>query len=286
MVADDRQQIIKEIAQTALDRMRKEHLDGVMKEHSRQELIDKKMQEISERMNKLDARMQTLSHVFINGANSVDLSDLVEFGKPFESDSLKIYVDTKDNKMYYVANDTKKHTEYTELSEDIYEMKYVIGGNTDDNVRPTIKFEIERADKMMPLPVYIIMRDLSGNNPRYCFGVRYEKSSYPCTMVYRINGKEYNVESWVDIYYKAFNQDGSLSEVEQHINYCSLDIRPCSKDEVVRYYKNYLKDLVNEAKEQLKMSRQVLSRYKKYQLRLNKTFKENDKLMDTEKKTR
>ena len=87
MVIDNRQRI-REAVQTAFDE--------VMKEHSRQELIDKKMQEISERMNKLDARMQTISHVFMSGANSVDLS---EFGEPFESDSLKIYVDTKNNKM-------------------------------------------------------------------------------------------------------------------------------------------------------------------------------------------
>ena len=136
MVADNRQRI-KEAVQTALE--------GVMKEHSRQELIDKKMQEISERMNKLDARMQSISHIFSDGFN-FKMSDLVENNDArIENGGVRVFVDMENKgQLFYIDEDSKTHpytkyepgvfkqtgdTIFMQFGETLYEMKHIPGAD-------------------------------------------------------------------------------------------------------------------------------------------------------------
>ena len=298
MVANDRQQIIKEIAHTALDRMRKEHLDGVMKEHSRQELIDKKMQEISERMNKLDARMQSISHIFSDGFN-FKMSDLVEINDAHvEGNAVRVYVDTRnDGKLFYIDEDSKTHpytkyepgvfkqtgdTIFMQFGETLYEMKHIPGADPKID-RPTVRLEVSHINDNMPkLPCYMHQYNLSGSSIGYCVAIRLEPMEYPFTSVYKINGREYTIESYVKIVFKEIFYDGRISESESRSNFFNYRFIPAEKEEVLEHLKLSLTGTIDAARKNLKLARQHLNDSKRRLRLLSKTLTTNSRLLNIE----
>lgn len=289
MVADDRQRFRKSI-QIAVDK--------AMKEHSRQELIDKKMQEISERMNKLDARMRSISHIFSDGFN-FKMSDLVEINDAhIEGNAVRVYVDTRnDGKLFYINdnNTVMKPSKYEpgvfkqtgdtifmQFGETLYEMKHIPGADPKID-RPTVRLEVSHINNNMPkLPCYMHQYNLSGSSIGYCVAIRLEPMKYPFTSVYKINGREYTIESYVQIVFKEIFYDGRISESESHSNFFNYRFIPAEKEEVLEHLKLSLTGTIDAARKNLKLARQNLNDSKRRLRLLSKTLTTNSRLLNIE----
>ena len=254
-----------------------------LKDEARAQHFEEQMEKFAARMDAFDKRMQSMSDAFSNGY-IVDSVEFVDVGRAEADPKIKIMV-KNDGQMFALTDTAKIYNEYAseamtmQFGENLYRMEYVPGANPDID-RPIVKLEVQHIkDNIVKLPCYMRKSNLTGSNPEYCMALRLEPAKFPFNSVWKLNGKEYTIESHVWIIFRDLYSDGRLSDNERHKNFFEERFTPVEKEEVLEQLKVKMKDFVEKAKENLKLARQNLVSQKKRLRILSKTLDNNEKLI-------
>jgi len=254
-----------------------------LKDEARAQHFEEQIEKFAARMDAFDKRMQSMSDAFSNGY-IVDSVEFVDVGRAEADPKIKIMV-KNDGHMFALTDTVKVYNEYTDevmtmqFGENLYRMEYVPGANPDVD-RPIVKLEVQHIkDNIVKLPCYMRRSNLTGSNPEYCMALRLEPAKFPFNSVWKLNGKEYTIESHVWIIFRDLYSDGRLSDNERHKNFFEERFTPVEKEEVLEQLKVKMKDFVEKAKENLKLARQNLVSQKKRLRILSKTLDNNEKLI-------
>lgn len=210
----------------------------------------------------------------------------------------RVFVDMENKgQLFYIDEDSKTHpytkyepdvvkqtsdTIFMQFGETLYEMKHIPGADPKID-RPTVRLEVSHINDNMPkLPCYMHQYNLSGRSIGYCVAIRLEPAKYPFTSVYKINGREYKIESYVQIVFKEIFYDGRISENESHSNFFNYRFIPAEKEEVLEHLKLSLTETIDAARKNLKLARQHLNDSKRRLRLLSKTLTNNSRLLNIE----
>ena len=254
-----------------------------LKDETRAQHFEEQMKKFAARMDAFDKRMQLMSDAFSNGY-TIDSVELVDVGRAEANPKVKIMV-KNDGHMFALTDTVKVYNEYADevmtmqFGENLYKMEYVPGANPDID-RPIVKLEVQHIkDNIVELPCYMRKSNLTGSNSEYCMALRLEPAKFPFNSVWKLNGKEYTIESHVWLIYRDLYSDGRLSDNERHKNFFEERFTPVEKEEVLEQLKVKMKDFVENAKKNLKLARQNLVNQKKRLRILSKTLDNNEKLI-------
>jgi len=254
-----------------------------LKDEARSQHFEEQMEKFAARMDAFDKRIQSMSDAFSNGY-TIDSVELVDVGRAEADPKIKIMV-KNDGHMFALTDTVKIYNEYAseamtmQFGESLYRMEYVPGANPDID-RPIVKLEVQHIkDNIVKLPCYMRKSNLTGSNPEYCMALRLEPAKFPFNSVWKLNGKEYMIESHVWLIYRDLYSDGSMSDNERHSNFFEERFAWVKKEEVEEQLREKMKDFVEKAKENLKLARQNLTSQKKRLRILSKTLDNNEKLI-------
>ena len=254
-----------------------------LKDEARAQHFEEQMKKFAARMDAFDKRMQSMSDAFSN-AYTIDSVELVDVGRAEAEPKIKIMV-KNDGQMFALTDTVKVYNEYADevmtmqFGENLYKMEYVPGANPDID-RPIVKLEVQHIkDNIVKLPCYMRKSNLTGSNPEYCMALRLEPAKFPFNSVWKLNGKEYMIESHVWLIYRDLYSDGRMSDNERHSNFFEERFTLVEKEEVLEQLKVKMKDFVEKAKENLKLARQNLVSQKKRLRILSKTLDKNENLI-------
>lgn len=261
----------------------KKSVEKALQDEARAQHFEEQMEKFAARMDAFDKRMQSMSYAFSNGY-TIDSVELVDVGRAEADPKIKIMV-KNDGQIFALTDTVKVYNEYVDemmtmqFGENLYKMEYVPGANPDID-RPIVKLEVQHIkDNIVKLPCYMRKSNLTGSNPEYCMALRLEPAKFPFNSVWKLNGKEYTIESHVWIIYRDLYSDGRMSDNERHSNFFEERFTLVEKEEVIEQLKVKMKDFVEKAKENLKLARQNLVSQKKRLRILSKTLDNNEKII-------
>lgn len=258
-------------------------VEKALQDEARAHHFEEQMEKFAARMDAFDKRMQSMTYAFSNGY-TIDSVELVDVGRAEADPKIKIMV-KNDGQIFALTDTVKVYNEYVDevmtmqFGENLYKMEYVPGANLDID-RPIVKLEVQHIkDNIVKLPCYMRKSNLTGSNPEYCMALRLEPAKFPFNSVWKLNGKEYMIESHVWLIYRDLYSDGGMSDNEQHSNFFEERFTCVKKEEVEEQLREKMKYFVEKAKENLKLARQNLVSQKKRLRLLSKTLDKNEILI-------